>query len=139
MDPLTAFGLAANVLSVVQFSYDLAGVLREIKNKGSTQNNQDIAKLTTRLQSITSDLASPQKEGAQLSDDLRSLVSDCSDLSTELLGLLGKSSTSGKTGRWTTIKALWHSTTQKNKIESMHEALERYQNQIILHIVGMTR
>ena len=139
MDPLTAFGLAANVLSVVQFCYEIAGVLKEIKNKGSTQNNQDIAKLTTSLQCITANLTNPQIQGPQLPDSLRSLISECSDLSAELLGILGKASASGKTGMRVTAKAFWHSITQKNKIESMQDTLDRYQSRIVLHIVSITK
>lgn len=43
MDPLTAFGLAVNILSVVDFSIKILSTASEIRLSGDTVNNSDKA------------------------------------------------------------------------------------------------
>jgi hypothetical protein len=139
MDPLTAFGLAANVLAFVELSFKAVGALREIKNNGSTKGNKVIDNLTRDLQGVMTDLKSPQPGVSPLPEGLLSLVSDFSALSEKLLGMLAKARTSGRTGGGATFKALWHSFAQNSEIDSMQQALDRYRSQIALHIGTMTR
>ena len=49
MDPLTAFGLAAGVLQVVDFSYKALSVCKEIYRDGSLSQHRDVEEITDAL------------------------------------------------------------------------------------------
>lgn len=50
MDPVSAFGLAVNVLAVVDFSKTFLEVLGQIRDAGSSAATQDIFGITQSLQ-----------------------------------------------------------------------------------------
>lgn len=50
MDPVSAFGLAVNVLAVVDFSKTFLETLGQIKDSGSSAATQDIVSISRSLQ-----------------------------------------------------------------------------------------
>lgn len=56
MDPLTAFGLAANILQLVDFGSRLLSTGREISQTGSTLENAEIEQVVLAFQKLNEDL-----------------------------------------------------------------------------------
>lgn len=63
MDPLSAFGLAVNVLAVVDFSKTFLEVLKQVKDTGSSAATQDIVSTSRSLQASCAKVKLPSAVG----------------------------------------------------------------------------
>jgi hypothetical protein len=90
MDPLTAIGLVANLITFIDFGCKVVSASRELRESGTTAENESIEFLTVKLQGLSLDLQSGKPETSMTADELRlqGLVKVCQDISTDLLALL---------------------------------------------------
>jgi hypothetical protein len=85
MDPLTAIGLVANLITFIDFGCKVVSASRELRESGTTAENESIEFLTVKLQGLSLDLQSGKPETSMTADELRlqGLVKVCQDISTD--------------------------------------------------------
>lgn len=135
MDPVTAVGLAAAVVQLVQFS---AGVVSESvdihkSTSGSTQQNANLEAFVRKFEDLKIDLdkreaawASATASPAQRS--LQGVTTECSQLSNELLDKL--KSIKVNDGHLKSVRTALKSVMAKSTIESMQQRLSQMESHL---------
>lgn len=93
MDPLTAIGLASNILSFIDFSARLLKGAKEVHDSqhGVLEENRSRETIVREMQHMsTRILVSESSEKVDDTSGLRVLARECHELSTELISLLEK-------------------------------------------------
>jgi ankyrin repeat protein len=142
LDPLTALGLAGNLIQVIQFSYDIVSEGNKIYHdaSGVLTQNKAIEEVSSDLANLTETLKTKQDEwraahGRTALDPeelrLRNLCDRCVEVAFELQIQLNK--LKAKEGRGKRLKsyklalvAVW----RKDEVEELERRLERYQKEL---------
>jgi ankyrin repeat protein len=142
LDPLTALGLAGNLIQVIQFSYDIVSEGNKIYHdaSGVLTQNKAIEEVSSDLANLTETLKTKQEEwraahGRTALDPeelrLRNLCDRCVEVAFELQIQLNK--LKAKEGRGKRLKsfkialiAVW----RKDEVEELERRLERYQKEL---------
>ncbi|KAJ5360510.1 hypothetical protein N7517_009701 [Penicillium concentricum] len=151
MDPLTALGLASNVVQFVQFASNLVKIAVEVR-RSSSGCTDDILTLDTlygQLNDFNSELLSgrdnassylngPGSKSNKNSTSLRTLSLLCQSDCEKLLLVVRKLKVQdGSRGRWqsfrTALKSLW----EKEDIEDLERRLQRTQMTMTFHICAL--
>lgn len=161
MDALTAIGLASNVLSFVQFAWQLIQASAEISTSpsGCTADVVSLDTVYTRLRSLSSGLNScqlytsdniedyvstdyqeqqAQRQAATAATGLSHLAKQCESDCNELLGLTAKLKV-GSPGKWRSFQAALRKVWEKDKIAALETRLQRAQGTMNLHFCMVTR
>jgi hypothetical protein len=137
MDPLTAIGLASNILSFIDFSAQLINGAREIYDSttGATEDNKSREAIVSEMKKFSSKLLPP--DDSQLSGDEKALcrlAAECNILSGQILDLLGKIKPKDPKSRsqsfWAALKNKVH---EKEKLE-LEKRLENCRGQLELQL-----
>lgn len=136
MDPITAIGFAASILTFVEFSCNLVTGTYEVlrSTSGTTAENTDIGNVIDDLHAVTAALKLHQLGQSEHEKALQKLASKCSNLSKELLGLLENLKVKGKNSAWKSLKAKLESVRNEKGISSMETRLNRYRSQILIRL-----
>lgn len=130
IDPMTALGLAGNIIQFVDFAIKLFAKTREIHEsaEGSLRTNLDIENATKTIQILQSKLiAVPSADNAQASETqhlLEGLCSSCNDTATELLRALEKLKLQGKKTTWKSMRQALKSIMGKAAILELSSRLD---------------
>lgn len=157
MDPISAFGLAVNVLAVVDFSKTFLEVLGQVRDAGSPAAARDINRITRSLQAsnekiknqswiaednqvgipLTSLLFWRQRQSltGSMCQAFKDLVDECQKLSEELIGLAEKVSVSGPSTLAAKIKVTARAMWSHSEIEEKKARLEGIRGQLLFDIV----
>lgn len=85
MDPLSAVGFAASILTFIDFSHKLVTGTLEVVDAGATTTNQHTKKVFDDLHRVTQALVQPEfSEASEHGPALSSLASECIALSETL-------------------------------------------------------
>jgi len=148
MDPLTALGLASNVIQVVDFSARLVSKGYKIYKSadGSLVENADAEAVTNSLNVLTAKLQHSfndgQKTPGQLSQDDQSLMDlceKCTNVADQLLGKFDRVKITGRYRKWKSARQALKSVTSKGDLEQIANTLEMYRSEIHLHITVSLR
>ncbi|KAI8244656.1 hypothetical protein K4K55_004601 [Colletotrichum sp. SAR 10_96] len=134
MDPVSAFGLAVNVLAVVDFSKTFLETLGQIKDSGSSAATQDIVSISRSLQASNAKITLHSLvEG----DDkvFKDLVEECQSLSEELIRLADELSVTSSSALVTRVKVTARTMWSRSKIEARKTRLEAIRPQLLFDIV----
>ncbi|KAI1170219.1 hypothetical protein F4777DRAFT_570115 [Nemania sp. FL0916] len=139
MDPLTAIGLASNIIAFVDFASKLIYGAHEVysSNTGRVGEYDDLAQVIGDVESITRRLG--YGNGAPTDDDIaiRKLAANCRDLSDDLIKALNKlRSKKAKSGS-ESFRVAWRSMREKGGIKSLEERVNLYRRQILDRIIIM--
>lgn len=140
MDPISAFGLAANIIGFVDFSSKLVKAAAEVRrsSSGTTQGIQDAAAASETLQAMLADLQTPQIPNTCSDEDknLLRLANDCKNTCADLEQLIrkirGKPSSSG-------VGPAWRAWRKSGEISALEIKLARFRAQILGHVTTMMR
>jgi hypothetical protein len=142
MDPLTALGLAGNVVQFVDFSSKLLCGAYEVysSTSGATAETADLGVAIKDLQAVTRRLSPPSCKPR--TDDeiaLFGLVSNCRKLSDEILKVLNKLQSKNPHQKWASLRVAWTSMRKKEQLVSMETRLNRYRSEILVRISIMMK
>ncbi|KAL2265438.1 hypothetical protein VTJ83DRAFT_6538 [Remersonia thermophila] len=84
MEPATAVGFAASIVTFIDFSHKLITGTLQVINAGSTTENEHWGKVTKELQNVTTALEVDFLEQSEHVTALKSLAADCKKLSEKL-------------------------------------------------------
>ncbi|KUJ18696.1 uncharacterized protein LY89DRAFT_774731 [Mollisia scopiformis] len=133
LDPLTALGLASNIVQTVQFTSDLISKSREYHVDGSLVKQLELEAITVNLRTLSQDLVVPGSGGvraAKTERQLRELCIGCQEVSDELLVTVQSLKVRGFHNTWTSFRQALKSVWKEEKIKTLEERLERYRRQI---------
>ncbi|KAL2449198.1 hypothetical protein ABEF95_016066 [Exophiala dermatitidis] len=139
MDPLSAIGLASNILSFIDISGRVLKDIFEVYNSatGATIENAHIAIVVGDLVEVTGYLTQEHHTDNKHSKALCDLAKKCSVLSAELLQLLGKLQHGEKRSKWRNIKVGVKSVWKRSEIASIEQRLDKYRSEFILRLIFM--
>jgi ankyrin repeat protein len=142
LDPLTALGLAGNLIQVIQFSYDIVSEGNKIYNDSGSVHGQNktAEEVATDLSELTQNLKAKQEEWrvahgrTSLEPDetrLRNLCDRCVEVAYELQIQLNKlKAKDGRGKRLKSYKQALISVWRKDDIEEIAARLKRYQQEL---------
>lgn len=136
MDPVSAIGLAANILQFVEFGANLCGRIHEVASSatGLTEENAHLNVTVDELRNVTDGLITNLKGNTKHEAELVKLAGQCRDLAAELTGMLSKLKSKKEDRFWSSVRAAWKSTIKEKKIASIERRLGEYRAQIILRL-----
>ena|SRR5438034_577290 len=143
MDPFTAIGLAGNIITFIDFGFQVVSTAREIygSNSGTTSENEDLEFLTGKVSNLALNL-DPKIPTSQMTDDERNLNSvavECTRLSNDLLDLL-KNLKARKTGSTKeSLRAVWRNIWKKKEKTELEKRLERCRQLLHLQLTSAAR
>jgi hypothetical protein len=143
LDPLTAIGLAGNIVQFVDFSFKIVSKASEIKQSadGVLTENLDLeivtrdlvainARLKESLQNPSVTVSLTQEQGRL--DDLRER---CTEVADELLDALNKLKAKGSKGRWKSLRHALKSVWDRDKIIQIQSRLTCFKGELELRIL----
>jgi hypothetical protein len=135
MDPLTALGLASNIIQIISFTSDLISNSREIYKSadGKLVQNLELEAITRNLYDLSSHLSFPRQRRKDLSDtdkELQELCKGCTRVSAQLIKVIQGLTVQGNHRKWGSFRQALNSVWEKDKIEELSKRLERYRSQI---------
>ncbi|KUJ15133.1 uncharacterized protein LY89DRAFT_685948 [Mollisia scopiformis] len=137
MDPLTALGLAGNIVQFIDFAWKLFEGTKAIYKSASGSSHDNAV-----LQSIANDLRHLSNGiiiSNQHSEELRRLATESKRISLELLDALEKLKLQGRNTKWKSFVLALREAWSRGKINEMSDRLSALQSQMNLHIQIMVR
>ncbi|KAL4943937.1 hypothetical protein BDV06DRAFT_125145 [Aspergillus oleicola] len=136
MDPLSAIGLASNILQFIEFGAELCVNIQEVASSatGSTKENEHIEVAVGDLESATDGLSTNVKGNNKNEVELVQLAGSCRALSAQLMHVLSKLRAKKGDGLFGSVRTAWKSTLKKSKIASIEGRLADYRAQLILRL-----
>ena len=144
-DPVTATGLAGNIVQFVQFASHIVSKFREICTSAAGAARETIDLVTLAENDITlqlrTSLRSPGIISALTQEDqqLEDIRVQCREIATELLEALDMLKVKGAPGKWKSFKKALKTVWEEKKLEAMGERLAAFDNLLTRHIVIDTR
>ena len=148
LDPLTALGVAGNVLQIIDFGFQLVGEGNKIYHatNGALEENKAAEDLANDLSNLTSGLSASQDKwmkahgDTQLDPDevrLRNICDRCTEIAVELRIHLQKLKVQEgvKYRKLKSYKQALISVWRKDQVEAVAGRLEKYQREIDTHIL----
>ena len=131
LDPISAIGLAGNIVQFVDFSW---GLLRETKDlynssEGTTADIDVLERISNDIININDTLTAPSAADA-IPDQMRDLASQCKRIAQELLEILDKVKAKEPRKKWRSFVAALRSVWKKKQIEDLVRRLERLRDQM---------
>ncbi|OGM41660.1 hypothetical protein ABOM_009958 [Aspergillus bombycis] len=139
MDPLAAVGLASNIISFIDFTWELVtGAWSVYKSAdGTTVENATLGTIITDLEKASSQLISDIKGTTQNEKALLLLAEECWELSQQLSDTLRKLKAKVENSKWESLKTKWTSMRKEKEIMSIESRLSKYRSQIFLRLQFM--
>ena len=143
-DPITGFGLAANVIQFLEFGGKLFDTSRQIYRRGALQDYTEIQLVAKDLRNLATSLeksSKQQQDNDQCRDAdtlLQSLSIECQNICNDLLEILDElEAQSGDTKRtkrksfYVAIRTLW----KTERIENLRRRMSEMRQELITHII----
>lgn len=141
LDPLTALGLAGNIVQFVDFTIRLLEDAQKIQKSahGTLQENLDVETVAKTIRTLQKKLR--LQGGHSMIDDgkaensLEQLCSGCDETAEELLEVLGKLKIQGNKSPWKSMRHAIKSIKGKAVVEEICGRLKRFQDALELTII----
>jgi hypothetical protein len=135
LDPLTALGLASNIVQLIQFTSDLVAKGRDIYQSpdGALVENLELEAITKSLQELSLELALPGGALLHLTKverQLQQLCGGCRKVTDDLLVVIQKLKTQSPRKKWNSFRQALSSLWGEDEIQALSIRLERYRRQI---------
>ncbi|KAI5864372.1 hypothetical protein GGS23DRAFT_496621 [Durotheca rogersii] len=136
MDPISAIGIAAGVLSFIDFAGKLVRGVYEVAGSanGAAEENAHIDTVIQDLKDVTNAIDVDFRGYSKHEKELAKLASQCGTLSRDLRKTLRSLEVQQGNVPWQAIKARWKVITRRDKIESMEKRIDKYRDEIMLRL-----
>ncbi|OCL06397.1 hypothetical protein AOQ84DRAFT_390221 [Glonium stellatum] len=143
MDPLSALGLAGNIVQFVDFSCKIVTAGSDIYNSasGMTAKHEQLEKATQRLYDLTRNLDESRKHivaSRRLTpaDTAQGVIlQDCQNIASELLAALSSLKSQGRLGKLESLRQALINLWSQGRIEEMDKRLERLRQLLVTNIL----
>jgi hypothetical protein len=142
MDPLSALGLAGNIVQFIDFGSKLVCKGRQIykSSDGALDRHVDLEAITNDLVLLSAQIE-PSKYRNQESDHqskeeavLLKLTTACNDVALTLLTALNSIKVTGRHRRWKSVRQALKSQWNTENIEELSRRLSGFREELILHV-----
>jgi hypothetical protein len=136
VDPLTALGVAGNIVQFIDFGSRLLSQSLEVYSsaQGATKGTENLESITKHLRDLCYQLVARDPSPNRSSNALDEIAGGClaigNELATALSGLK-----SVKHSHWSSFKVALATTWKKREIEEICSRLEQYKSQLTLHLL----
>jgi hypothetical protein len=138
MDPITAIGLAAAILSFIDFAHRIVTGADELYKKAITEENTHTENIVKDLDDAATDLTDlPGKTKHEKA--LNNLAENCKDISRKLHHLLKKLTVSGDRTTWKVLKVAIHNVRKEGEVAKLVARLDKYRGEILLQLSLMLK
>lgn len=136
MDPLTAIGLAGNVVQFVDFCGKLVSKSVEIY-----RSREGVLREIIDIETATKDLAQLNDQNSIVTADeaLERLCKSCIAVADELLQALGKVKVNGSPQKWLSFRKALRSVWSKEQIRELEQRLAILRDQLNLRLTADLR
>lgn len=133
MDPVTAVGLAASILTFIDFSWSLVRGSYEVYHSdlGITTGNAHISNVIDDLLEVTEGMETDIKGQNRHEEALIKLAEQCKSLSRDLSKIL-QNLRMKKDTKWESLKTTWKSMRKEKKVASIEKRLGEYRGEIVV-------
>lgn len=134
MDPASAFALACGVLQVVQASFGLLSLAKQLYRKGSVDSLEQFKSRISHFENILSTMNREQESqpvnsaDRQDFDDLTALARSCNDTAQELISELQKLNMSEPHKLVEALAISAKTVVRSHKIQKLKEEMKGYQD-----------
>ncbi|KAH7128988.1 hypothetical protein EDB81DRAFT_138251 [Dactylonectria macrodidyma] len=143
MDPFSAIGVVASIITFVDFGYKAIAATRQIHKsaRGATAEDVNLEFVTSKLQGLALDLEPCAPGVTRTGDEIRfdGLVKECKDVSTELLKLLNSFKPKGPKSKRHSAWAALRSLRNKDEKDGLEARLDKCRQQLHLQLSQTTR
>ena len=142
MDPLTAFGLVANIFQVIDFSIKIFKKAWEINNSisGAPEENMSVEVVVKEMKKFSSKLIAPDASNFIGEDQqLSVLASECHSLSNDLVDLLEKIKAKDPKSKTQSVWSALRAKIYEKEKESLQQRLDQCRSQFELQLSFMSR
>jgi hypothetical protein len=143
------FGIAANVVQFVDFSSKVLSasykLYKDEYGLNGLEETRELEVITKSLHKIIEGLESSlqqedlKQKATQNELDLRELAKHCREIAEELLAAVGKLKVKGKPGKWNSFRAALKTLWDEDKIEAIQKRLDRFRQELVVHILVSLR
>lgn len=136
METLAIIGLVGNIVQFVDFSGKLISKSAELyrSSEGALAENSDIETAVNHLVLLTNKLKDADAATTTGDSALQSLCKSCGTTADQLLAVLDKVKVKGKQDKWKSIRKALRSVWSKEEIEELGRRLERFREELNLHV-----
>ncbi|EHK42170.1 hypothetical protein TRIATDRAFT_146839, partial [Trichoderma atroviride IMI 206040] len=131
-DPLSALGLASNIVQFISFGSTLLSKGLEIHKSadGALVKYSELEAITMNLEELSRGLGRRYEPTTQTSQQLQNLCQGCRTVITELLEALQNLKADSKHSRWNSFRQALASVWSQDKIQGLLGRLDTYRQQI---------
>ena len=135
MDPATAVGFAASILTFIDFSWSLVRGSYKVYRSGLgiTPDNARISNVIDDLLEVTEGMEADIKGQTQHEIALIKLAQQCKSLSRELSNIL-QNLRMKKDTKWESLKTTWKSMWKEKEVASIAMRLREYREEIVVRL-----
>ena len=133
LDPMSAFGLACDIIQIVDFSLKAVAKFREFYNDGASSENRELEDTTVRLKGlranlVTVDPTTRQSRPAFVDDrELQALADECCTTAEELTAELDSFKVRDPHKKRQAVQRFYRSIRRKSAVEGIQRKLDGYQ------------
>ena len=134
MDPITALGIAGNVVQFIDFGLKAVSKARKIhaSSTGSLVENVNLTFLAEDIAVVTAKLSIVTGSGNGNLDDI---CKRCVEAANELLGALKRMHASGEKSKWRSARQALNAMWGRAKVEELRRKLEMWRDEIQFHVL----
>ncbi|KAM5362285.1 hypothetical protein ACJZ2D_012640 [Fusarium nematophilum] len=142
MDPISAAGIAACAIQVVDFGTRVISTTTQIHSSatGASVDHSELEAATTDLVSICGKLEQSMHRESQQSNSNQTSFNDigreCQKVALELLDLLNKVKGTGKHMKWRSFRLAVSAVLREDQIKVLEKRLGRFKEQLILGLLA---
>lgn len=134
MDPITAVGFAASILTFIDFSHKLVTGTLQVVDAGTTTETRHAKVVVDDLHRMTEGLSMEFSDSDSAHETaLRSLAADCKALSEKLETVLQKQIAKSDS-KWEAVKVAFRSMYKKGEVAEMVAQLGQYRSEILTRL-----
>ncbi|KAI0140417.1 hypothetical protein GGR57DRAFT_488135 [Xylariaceae sp. FL1272] len=142
MEALAAIGLAGNIITFLDFGYQILAAANDIHGSatGQVKSDDDLGFETREMRDLSISLNTSMHPALRTSDSeasLKRLAAQCQRWSDDLLSLLEDSRASNPRSRRSTLKAAWSSARNKKRKEQLEKSLATCREQIGIRLTEL--
>lgn len=139
MDPATATGLAASVVTLMQFAWDLFANGRAIYRSGDglPRSRAFVDGIAGDLSRLSEEISTNSTDNT--SKDLKILAKTCTDIAGELCSALNKLKIKGKRTRWACLRVALKDVWGGSEIEDIQRRLGNVRAQLQIRLTADIR
>lgn len=145
MEAIAAFGLACNVIQVVDFGLKTASKCRQIYKEGATIEVQDLENTSKNLAEVSRDLdaairrAQAAKPLKKEDHELQDLSVKCSKIAGDLQVELQKLSSESKQSKRASLIKTFKTISRKGTIDDLYKRLSEYERVLNTRLLARLR